>query len=337
MSKKIRFGIIGYGRIGTRHATKIEENQNAELIAVCDNKKARRDEIANVHTADVYDDYKELLAREDIDVVCICTPNAYHSEMTCAAAHAGKHIVCEKPMCLTVEEGKKMCASAEENNVHLFIVKQNRYNPPVAKIKEVLDEGRLGKVLMVVVNVYWNRNVEYYSESDWKGTRALDGGTLYTQVSHFIDLMLWFTGQWETCSFNGRCYTHDIEFEDSGVVSLTFENGAIGTLNYTVCSEDHNMEGSITVFGEKGTVKIGGQYLNVLEYEQIRDYTIPELEPSRPANDYGKYQGSMSNHDKVIANVIDVLCNQAEPHVTAHEALKTVALIEECYRQRDDR
>jgi len=334
MKDNINFAIIGFGRIGTRHAQRIHENPAARLIAVCDQKNARLSEMTSLYDANPYHDYRQMLQRDDIDVVCICTPNGLHAEMAIAAANAGKHILCEKPMCIRVAEGTRMIEAAADNNVHLFVVKQNRYNPPIAKVKDILNAGILGQIYMLVINVYWNRGDDYYDDSDWKGTKALDGGTLYTQMSHFIDLMLWFGGAVNRIDIVGTKRQHkQIEFEDNGVILTTFTSGAIGSFNYTVCAEQQNMEGSITIIAENGTVKVGGQYLNTLEYEVIRDYKIPDLEPSRPANDYGKYRGSMSNHDKVIQNVIDVLLNSHQPHVTALEALKTVEFIETCYQQ----
>ncbi|TAL68334.1 MAG: Gfo/Idh/MocA family oxidoreductase [Bacteroidetes bacterium] len=333
MNKIIRFGIIGCGRIGTRHAERIAQNSRAELVSLCDIKQDRIDELKNNYKVESFFNYHDLLKNDNIDVVSICTPNGLHSEMSIAAANSGKHILCEKPMTIKVDDGKKMIEAAEKNNVNLFVVKQNRYNPPVAKVKEIIDNGILGKIYMLVVNVYWNRGADYYSESEWKGRLALDGGTLYTQVSHFIDLMLWYGGDFKNVEIIGKRNKHQIEFEDNGVILAEFENGAIGSVNYTVCTEKENMEGSITVIAEHGTVKIGGQYLNTLEYEKIKNYKIPELEPSRPANDYGRYQGSMSNHAQVIQNVIDVLQNNGKQHVTATEALKTVEFIEHCYKK----
>ncbi len=333
MSKKIRFGIIGCGRIGSRHAERISQNSQAELVAVCDTKQERIDEMKNKYKIDAFLNYQDLLKRKDIDVVSICTPNGLHCEMAINTANSGKHILCEKPMTIKVEDGRKMIDTSAKNNVNLFVVKQNRYNPPVAKVKEIIDDGILGKIYMLVVNVYWNRGADYYAESDWKGRLEMDGGTLYTQVSHFIDLMLWYGGNFKNVEVIGKRYKHQIEFEDNGVVLAEFESGAIASVNYTVCAEKENMEGSITVIAENGTVKIGGQYLNTLEYERIKNYKIPDLEPSRPANNYGKYQGSMSNHAQVIQNVIDVLQNNGEQHVTAFEALKTVEFIEQCYKK----
>ena len=334
MNQRINFAIIGFGRIGARHAQRIAENPGANLIAVCDNKNNRLSEMTSLYDADSYLDYHEMLQREDIEVVCICTPNGLHAEMSIAAANAGKHILCEKPMAIHVDECKQMIEAANCNNVNLFVVKQNRYNPPVAKVKEILNNGLLGKIYLLVVNVYWNREEDYYRDSDWKGTKNLDGGTLYTQMSHFIDLMLWFAGDTSRVEIAGAKRKHPyIDFEDNGVILVEFESGAIGSFNYTVCAERQNMEGSITIIAENGTVKIGGQYLNTLEYEEIRGYKIPDLEPSRPANDYGKYRGSMSNHDKVIQNVLDTLTHKGTPHVTALEALKTVEFIETCYKE----
>ncbi len=328
----VRFAIIGFGRIGARHAQRINENPAARLVAVCDRKNVRLSEMTSLYEAESFPDYRDMLQRDDIDVVCVCSPNGLHCEMAVAAAEAGKHVLCEKPMAIYAAEGKRMIEAAETRGVHLFVVKQNRYNPPIAKVKEILDRGVLGAVYMIVINVYWNRNDDYYDDSDWKGSKALDGGTLYTQMSHFIDLMLWFGGDVSRIDVAGTQRRHQqIEFEDNGVILCRFVNGAIGSFNYTVCAEGQNMEGSITIIAEKGTVKVGGQYLNTLEYEAIRDYKIPDLEPSRPANDYGKYRGSMSNHDKVIQNAIDVLRNDHQPHVTAQEALKTVEFIENCY------
>lgn len=328
----VRFGIIGFGRIGARHAQRINENPDARLVAVCDRKNARLSEMTSLYEAEPYLDYGDMLRRDDIDVVCVCTPNGLHCEMSIAAAGAGKHVLCEKPMAIYAAEGRRMIEAAETQNVNLFVVKQNRYNPPIAKVKEILDRDLLGAIYMIVINVYWNRDDDYYNDSEWKGSKLLDGGTLYTQMSHFIDLMLWFGGDVDRIDVAGTQRKHQqIEFEDNGVILTRFAKGAIGSFNYTVCAEGQNMEGSITIIAEKGTVKVGGQYLNTLEYEAIRDYKIPDLEPSRPANDYGKYRGSMSNHDKVIQNVIDVLRNNHQPHVTAQEALKTVAFIENCY------
>lgn len=330
--RKVKFGIVGCGRIAQRHAEHI--GNLGELKAVTDIKLERAKELGEKYNCNIYNDIDSLLLNEkQIDVISICTPNGLHAEHSIKALNAGFHVLCEKPMALTVEDCKKMIKASEDNNRKLFIVKQNRFNPPIAALKKVIDEGRLGKILNVQLNCFWNRTEPYYKNSDWKGTKKLDGGTLYTQFSHFIDLLYWLVGDIiEAKSYmNNFLLQNIIEFEDNGVVIIKFSNGAIGSINYTVSSYKKNMEGSITIFGEKGTVKVGGQYLNVLEYQSIEGYEITNVPESRPSNDYGFYQGSMSNHDKVYENVIDVLKNNAKIATNGDEGLKTVEIIEKIY------
>jgi len=329
---KIKFAIIGCGRIALRHAEII--NENSELTAVCDIKPERADEFSEKFGSKAYYDITELLKYEQsIDVVSVCTPNSFHSEHTIASLKAGKNVLCEKPMAISTAECKKMMIEADLSGKDLFIVKQNRFNPPVAALKEVITSGKLGNILNVELNCFWNRNDEYYRQSDWKGKKAIDGGTLFTQFSHFIDLLYWLIGDFSKLNALGKNLMHKklVEFEDTGVVIGEFTNGALCSINYTVNSHKQNMEGSITVFGEKGTVKIGGQYLNVLEYQNIENFKIEGLPASRPANDYGFYQGSMSNHGKVYDNVIDVLTRGGTIAANAFEGMKTVEIIERIY------
>jgi len=228
-----------------------------------------------------------------------------------------------------------MITEAERANKRLFIVKQNRFNPPIVALKKAVSGGKLGKILSVQVNCFWNRDAKYYLSSDWKGSQSLDGGVLFTQFSHFIDLLYWIVGDVEEVFAMRENFIHRdiIEFEDTGVIILKFDNGALGTIHYTINSYQKNMEGSITLFCEKGTVKVGGQYLNILEYQCNQDIPIQVSEESKPPNDYGYYQGSMSNHDKVYENVIDVLKNDGKISTNALEGLKTVQIIEKIYKR----
>jgi len=327
----IRFAIIGCGRIAQRHAEHI--NKYGKLVAVCDVVKDRADELAAKYNANAYYEIKDLLNTEkDIDVVSICSPNGLHTEHSIESLKAGFHVLCEKPMAINVNDCDRMIQTAERVNKRLFAIKQNRFNPPVQAVKKVIDEGKLGKIYSVQLSCFWNRDAEYYSNS-WKGTKALDGGTLFTQFSHFIDLLYWMIGDIRDVQAYTANFAHKgiIEFEDTGVVIAKFQNGAIGTINYTVNSYEKNMEGSLTIFGEKGTVKIGGQYLNELEYQNIQDYKIPTLPSGNVANNYGNYQGSMSNHDKVYENLVDVLTNNAIISTSAFEGLKTVEIIDKIY------
>jgi len=329
---KLKFAIIGCGRIASRHADII--SSIAELSAVCDIKPDRAKALAEKHSCRNYNNIEELLEKEnEVTVVSVCTPNSLHSAHTIISLNSDKHVLCEKPMAISVKECLQMIKAADESRKNLFIVKQNRFNPPIAALKQTIDGGRLGKILSVELNCFWNRNNEYYKDSDWKGKKALDGGTLFTQFSHFIDLLYWLAGDVKKVFSLGKNLNHKatIEFEDTGVAAIEFTNGALGTIHYTVNSYKKNMEGSITVFGEKGTVKVGGQYLNVLEYQNIEDYEIKGLTESRPPNDYGFYKGSMSNHDKVYDNIIDVLKHNGKIAANANEGMKTVEIIEKIY------
>ncbi|MFM7856447.1 MAG: Gfo/Idh/MocA family protein, partial [Flammeovirgaceae bacterium] len=248
---KIRFGLVGCGRIAQRHAEHIASK--AELVAVCDIEEQKADALGNQYGAKVFYSLEDLLAQEkQIDVISICSPNGLHAEHSIRALNAGFHVLCEKPMAISVQDCGRMIHAAERFNKRLFAIKQNRFNPPVAAVKKAVDEGRLGKITSIQLACFWNRNADYYK--DWKGTAKLDGGTLFTQFSHFVDLLYWIVGDVKrTQAFIGN-FTHKgiIEFEDTGVVILEFYNGAIGTINYTVNSYEQNMEGSLTIFGEKG-------------------------------------------------------------------------------------
>ena len=327
----IKFALIGCGRIAQRHAEHIDKF--GKLVAVCDTVKEKADALALQYNAKAYYDVTELLTSGmDADVVSICSPNGVHAQHSILSLKAGFHVLCEKPMAINVHDCGEMIKTAEQHNKRLFAIKQNRFNPPVEAVKKIIDEGRLGKLFSVQLSCFWNRNEDYYHNS-WKGTKEMDGGTLYTQFSHFIDLLYWMIGDIKDVEAYTANYAHQntIEFEDTGVVILKFQNGAIGTVNYTVNSYGKNMEGSLTIFGEKGTVKIGGQYLNELEYQNIEGYTIENLPVGNTANNYGNYQGSMSNHDKVYANIVDVLSNNASISTSAFEGLKTVEIIDKIY------
>jgi UDP-N-acetyl-2-amino-2-deoxyglucuronate dehydrogenase len=330
--EKIRFGIVGCGRIAQRHAEHVANK--GELVAVCDIVRQNADALASRYNARVYYSLGEMLENEkDMQVLAVCSPNGLHAEHAIKALNAGVHVLCEKPMALTAYDCGEMIKAAEKANRRLFAIKQNRFNPPVEAVKKLLDEGRLGRICSIQLNCFWNRNPDYYHNS-WKGTMKLDGGTLFTQFSHFIDLLYWMVGDVKEVKAITGNYTHQgiIEFEDTGVVLLEFQNGAIGAINYTVNSFGKNMEGSLTIFGEKGTVKIGGQYLNELEYQNIEGYKIENLPEGAKANNYGNYQGSMSNHDKVYDNLIQVLQNNAAITTSSFEGLKTVEIIEKIYK-----
>lgn len=331
--QELRFGIIGCGRIAQRHAEHIKSR--GRLVAICDIVKEKADAMAAGTQAKPYYSVEDFLAGgESMDIISICSPNGLHASHTISALKAGHHVLCEKPMALSVYDCGEMIKAAERVNKRLFAIKQNRFNPPVEAVKKIMDDGRLGKIYSVQLNCFWNRNPDYYHNS-WKGTMKLDGGTLYTQFSHFIDLLYWMIGDVKQVKAMMANYAHQgiIEFEDTGVIILEFFNGAIGTINYTVNSYGKNMEGSLSIFAEKGTVKIGGQYLNELEYQNIEGFRIEDLPQGNKPNNYGTYMGSMSNHDKVYDNLVEVLQKNGAISTSSFEGLKTVEIIEKIYRE----
>jgi predicted dehydrogenase len=331
---ELKIGIIGCGRIAQRHAQHISNTIGLKLVATCDIEFEKAKSLAELYEANPFSNIDELLQNSDLDLVTICSPNGLHATHSIKALKKGKHVLCEKPMAINVNDCGAMISAAENANRRLFIIKQNRFNPPVVAVKQLIEEGKLGKIYSVQLSCFWNRNEAYYANS-WKGTLDLDGGTLYTQFSHFVDLLYYLIGDVKNTKAFGKNFHHQnsIEFEDTGVVILEFYNGAIGTVNYTVNSFQKNMEGSLTIFGEKGTVKIGGQYLNELEYQNIEGVIIDNLPEGNKPNNYGEYQGSMSNHDAVYQNLADVMLKGGQISTNMFDGLKTVEMIDKIYTE----
>ena len=325
----LRFAIIGCGRIAKRHAEQIL--RVGILVAVCDIVKQKADEFAILYQAKPYYSLQSLLANEkDITVLSICTPNGLHASHSILALQAGVNVLCEKPLCIKIGDGNNMIKAAINANKKLFVVKQNRFNPPIVFLKNLIEKKILGEIYSFQINCFWNRTPDYYC--NWKGTKMMDGGTLYTQFSHFIDLLYWLLGDVDTVKSTIKNFAHpNIEIEDTGIVNFEMKNGAIGTLNYTVNSFEKNMEGSFTLFAKNGTVKVGGQYLNELAYCHVMGVEVPDLPKGNPANGYGFYQGSMSNHDKVYENIGAALKNVGYDFASGEEGLKTVKIIEKIY------
>ncbi len=328
--KNIRFAIVGYGHIGRRHATHIMQQAGAELVAVCDTDG----QVAAPEGVVLYHSLETMLQQVQADVLCVCTPNYLHEAHAIMGMEADMHVVVEKPMALSTAECDRMIATAEATGRIIFAVKQNRYNPPVKALKELIGEGSLGRIYMIQVNCFWNRGDAYYAQSPWRGKKSMDGGCLFTQFSHFVDILYYLNGPVDEVKgwLQNFAHQHNTEFEDTGSFTMTAANGALVNFNFTTCSFERNMEGAITIFAEKGTVKIGGQYLNTIEYQQLAVGRLPEINISAKANDYGLYQGSMSNHDKVIQNVVDVLHHNHPVMTSAEEGREVVRMIEQMYQ-----
>ena len=332
--RPLRFAVVGCGHIGIRHISVLNSEPEAQLVAICDTDPNKLDRSVVDHSSiEKFTDYNTMLKEIEFDVVCICTPHALHAEMSISAAKAKVHILVEKPMGLSVSQSEKMIQVAEENEVRLFVVKQNRYNDPIKITHKALSENRLGKIFMVQCNVMWNRNQAYYRQSPWRGKKGSEGGALHTQVSHFLDLLVWWFGNIKQSKTIMDTLNHDIEIEDAGVSALRFESGVIGSLLWTTCVYNVNYEGSITIIGEKGTIKIGGKYLNEIEFWDVQSYPLPtDIEFNDLPNKYGTYQGSSSNHDKLIHSLVPQIIQNRKGVVEGEEGLKTIRAIEKIYQ-----
>ena len=336
-NRKIKFAIVGSGHIGKRHAEMIRRNPEAELTAMCD-IKIKSDLGLAENDVPFFSSIEDLLnSGIDFDVVSVCSPNGLHAEHTLKALNNKKHVVIEKPMALTVADCEKIIFRALQVSRQVFCVMQNRYSPPSMWIKDVVDRKIFGHIFLVQLNCYWNRDQRYYNGKNWKGSPDLDGGTLFTQFSHFIDIMYWLFGDIIDIKARFADFNHkdNTAFEDSGIVSFDFINGGMGSINYSTAVWDNNLESSITIIGENGSVKIGGQYMNEVEYCHLKNYTMPELPPVNPANDYGAYKGSAANHHYIIENVIDTLKERTIVTTNALEGLKVVDIIERIYSLRN--
>ena len=336
LGDKVKFAVIGAGHIGKRHAEMIMRNPDAELVAISDILPAEKLGLENYPVP--YFNSAEALFNSglEFDVVNVCSPNGLHASHSILALENKKHIVCEKPMGLSKAECEQVIYTALRVSRQVFCVMQNRYSPPSVWIKDVIEKQLLGDIYMVQLNCYWNRDERYYKKDTWKGSADLDGGTLFTQFSHFIDIMFWLFGDIKDIQgkFNDFNHANLTAFEDSGLVSFNFVNGGMGSLNYSTSVWDQNLESSITIIGKKGSIKIGGQYMNEVEHCHIENYQMPELAPANPANDYGHYKGSAANHHYVIQNVIDTLKGRTSATTNALEGLKVVEIIERIYELR---
>lgn len=333
MSEKIKFAVVGCGHIGKRHAEMISRNEECELVALVDVKEKNTLGIENF-SVPFFSSIDELLNSDvEVDVINIASPNGFHAEQGMKVLDSGRHLVIEKPMSLTKKDSEALIFKGLQKHKHVFCVMQNRYSPPSVWLKEVLEAGILGDIYMVQINCYWNRDNRYYKPESWHGKKDLDGGTLFTQFSHFIDLMYWYFGDIKNIQAKFADFNHEklTDFEDSGLISFDFVNGGMGSLNYSTAVWDKNLESSITIIAENGSVKVGGQYMNEVEYCHIKDYEMPVLAPTNPGNDYGAYKGSAANHHYIIENIADVIRGRNSITTNALEGLKVVDIIERIY------
>lgn len=330
--ERLKFILVGCGNIGERHA--LLASLKGELLAVCDIDEKKARQFSEQFQCYGYTSFEQMIAEEsEADVLLVCTPNGLHASHSIAGLKAGKHVLCEKPMALSVADCRKMIAAASKANKHLMVVKQNRFNPPVAALKKLIEKNKLGRIYTVQLNCYWNRGRNYYKESSWRGTKKLDGGVLFTQFSHFIDLLYWCFGPLQKA--DGRVFNlahqKQIEIEDTGVFTFLTKDAVPGVLSYSTNATNKNYEGSLTVIAEKGTIKIGGPYLNQIEYQEPAFIDPSSLNEGKEVNQYNGYQGSMNNHGKVYDELLQVIGGKKTKYTSGEEAMHSVQIIEKLY------
>lgn len=331
-NEPIKFAVVGLGHIGKRHAEMVRKNPEARLVAVCDVRP--KHETGFQGEEPYYGSLQELLsAHPEAEVLNICTPNGLHARQAVMALEAHKHVVVEKPMALHKTDAEAIIHKSLQVSRRVFAVMQNRYSPPSVWLKQLVENNVLGQIYMVQLSCFWNRDDRYYKPGNWHGTSDLDGGTLFTQFSHFIDTLYWLFGDIKDirASFNDFCHRHSTQFEDSGNVTFNFVKGGMGCINYSTAVWDANLESSITIIAQHGSVKVAGQYMNEVVHCHVKDYVMPELAPVSPPNDYGPYKGSAANHHFVVENVVDTLKGRTAITTNALEGLKVVEIIERIY------
>jgi len=329
--RRIRFALVGCGRISKNHIGAIREHApRAELAAVCDIDPVALEKTVRETGAPGFRDLDQLLRKSEPDCVVLATPSGLHSEQAVRCAQARRNVMSEKPMATAWEDGKRMVAACDTAGVHLFVVKQNRHNATLRLLKRAIGQGRFGPIYMVNVNVFWTRPQEYYDSASWRGTWKMDGGAFMNQASHYVDLLDWLIGPVESVQAYTATLARKIEAEDTGVVSLRWRSGTLGSMNVTMLTFPKNFEGSITVLGEKGTVRIGGVAVNEIQHWEF-SAPHPDDERVRVAS-YQTASVYGFGHPLYYDNVIGVLRGEAEPDTDGREGLKSLELLIAAYR-----
>ena len=333
--RKIRFALVGCGRIAKNHFGALRQHgERADLVAVCDVDPRALAEAAGNTGAEAYSSLDQMLARCNADVVVVTTPSGLHPEQSVQIARSGRHVVTEKPMATRWEDGKRMVAAADAAGVRLFVVKQNRRNATLQLLKRAVEKKRFGRIYMVNLNVFWTRPPEYYSSAKWRGTWEFDGGAFMNQASHYVDLLDWIVGPIESLQAYTATLARDIEVEDTGVLSLRWRNGALGSMNVTMLTYPRNLEGSITILGEHGTARIGGVAVNEV---QQWEFAKPDDEDALVHNaSYETTSVYGFGHPLYYDNVIKVLRGEADPETDGREGLKSLEVLVAAYKSARD-
>jgi len=329
--KTVKIGLIGCGRISKNHLDAVTQIPEAEFVAACDIMEEKMQAIAeNYGIKNLYTNYPEMLEKENLDLVSICTPSGLHPQMGIEVANHKINVLTEKPMATNIEAADALIRACDQNNVKLFVVKQNRLNSTMQLLKRAIDKGRFGRIYLAESNVFWQRPQAYYDAEKWRGTWEFDGGAFMNQASHYVDALYWLLGNVDSVMAYTATMARRIEAEDTGCAILHFRNGIIATINVTMLTYPKNFEGSITIIGEKGTVKIGGVAVNKIEKWEFEDYDdddrIAQDANYQPPNVYG------FGHNPYYRNVIDVLLGKDVPSTDGRDGRKSVEIIQAIYR-----
>jgi len=332
--RKIRIAVVGCGRISKNHFGAIEKHAaDFDLVAVCDSNPATLQEHETLHKVPGYKSMEIMLKEQQIDAVALCTPSGVHPDQAILAAKHGVNVITEKPMATRWHDGVRMVKACDDAGVRMFVVKQNRRNTTLQLLKRAVSEHRFGKIHMVHLNVFWSRPQSYYDQAEWRGTWEFDGGAFMNQASHYVDLLDWLIGPVDKVQAM-MSTTRDIEVEDTGVLNVRWRNGALGSMAVTMLTYPNNLEGSITILGEKGTVRVGGLAVNdiqIWQFDQPKDYD----DQIKNAN-YETTSVYGFGHPLYYKNVVDVFRGVAEPETDGREGLKSLELLIAAYLSARD-
>lgn len=335
IDRKIRFALVGCGRIAQNHFASIKDHlDKAELAGVCDINPIALAEAVKITGAKPFKTLTEMLVGCDADLYILTTPSGLHSDQTIEIAKAGKSVITEKPMATRWEDGKRMLKACDDAGVRLFVVKQNRCNATLQLLKKALDKKRFGKIYMVNLNVFWTRPQSYYDQGAWRGLWEFDGGAFMNQASHYVDLIQWLIGPLESLQAYTATLARNIEAEDSGVISFRWRNGALGSMNVTMLTYPKNLEGSITILGEKGTVKIGGVAVNEILHWEFEEPDSEDAKAKKASYETTSVYGF--GHSLYYNNVINVMRGEAEPETDGREGLRSLEVIIATYLSARD-
>ncbi|WP_085522158.1 Gfo/Idh/MocA family protein [Tuberibacillus sp. Marseille-P3662] len=329
----VNFAIVGCGHIANKHVEQIDKIEDAHLVAVCDKIPENMERFVEKYHVQAHEDLTEMLKNDDIDVVNICTPSGLHAPLTTQVANAKKHIIVEKPIALTIEDADTMIAACKENGVKLSVVHPNRFRPAVMELRKVMDEGKVGKLSHANATVRWNRNQAYYNQADWRGTKAFDGGVLMNQAIHNLDLLVWLMGDVEEVFSMDATRLRDIEAEDVSTGIVRFKNGALGVIEAATTIYPTNLEETLSVFGENGTVKIGGRTANYIEHwdiEGMEEKEVKGMIDRIESDPFGK-----PGHQWIIEDMISAIDENRQPIVTGDDGKKALELVLGLYRSAE--